>query len=215
MFISFFFEKIEIILKRSDTKQSDTKRSDTKQSDKQQSNNKMPEPTTTRLQEWERISDKVESQKLSNSWIKFTDSEMRFMRATYSEEFDAIAVRILRQSHIHVSNLIKYMPELHRQTGTARILPRIKLTIDVYRCLLDSLKIDEFIKVFGTARRKRVLNAAIGRMGILKNETIEYVNNPNSDLTDIDYADIVEEFAILSKYAEREETLTEEYEGRM
>jgi hypothetical protein len=123
----------------------------------------MPEPTTTRLQEWERITLKIVRE---GFYEKITTKEIRFIKLTYDRNNELIVSycnAIQSDSFEVIQDMIK------KNNETLSMIDKICTLIKLYSASMVWISIAEIINVRSHEERQRFINISINKISEIKN----------------------------------------------
>jgi len=122
----------------------------------------MPEPTTTRLQEWQRISLKLVVKGL---YEKTTREELQFISLTYNrtnEEINSLCNLIKLHTFLVIENMIKKNDE------RLNIHDRIEVLIKLYSAITILISISFVMEIGSYESIQRVINSSLNKIPKIK-----------------------------------------------
>jgi hypothetical protein len=122
----------------------------------------MPEPTTTRLQEWQRISLKLVVKGL---YEKTTREELQFISLTYNrtnEEINSLCNLIKLHTFLVIENMIK------KNDKRLNIHDRIEVLIKLYSAITILISISFAMEIESYESIQRVINSLLNKIPKIK-----------------------------------------------
>jgi len=122
----------------------------------------MPEPTTTRLQEWQRISLKLVVKGL---YEKTTREELQFISLTYNrtnEEINSLCNLIKLHTFLVIENMIK------KNDKRLNIHDRIEVLIKLYSAITILISISFAMEIESYESIQRVINSSLNKIPKIK-----------------------------------------------
>ena len=122
----------------------------------------MPEPTTTRLQEWQRISLKLVVKGL---YEKTTREELQFISLTYNrtnEEINSLCNLIKLHTFLVIENMIK------KNDKRLNIHDRIEVLIKLYSAITILISISFVMEIGSYESIQRVINSSLNKIPKIK-----------------------------------------------
>lgn len=123
----------------------------------------MPEPTTTVLQEWERLNKLISYE---NIFEKFTEGELRFIKFNYNAENR----EIYSFSYNIRKNLLKLMPMISNKiVNEIDMIGKIKKYDRLYSIIISYIVIEKIMKITSDEIFQKLINNVKNKIYTIKN----------------------------------------------
>lgn len=160
----------------------------------------MPEPTTTKLQEWEKILSNINSNAMQLTWHPLSYTQHKFMKSTYmTDDFEDIADKINYNIINCRRQMIRNLSRMQMDPSTT-VCERFILTLNICNCTLDLMKMNEITHDYGEQSITMMAIELISMMDLMKQEYLEALNDVNSHVMILDQEPFNIAYDVATKY---------------